>query len=154
MQIIRAIPDDAAALTQIAFAAKRHWGYPESWIQQWSGLLTIEPQYIAAHESYVAMMDGRILGFYSLKTELRELHLEHLWVLPEMMRQGFGRALFSHAVARVKALGHASLQIESDPNAAIFYERMGARRAGARITETEGASRELPLFVYEIALNG
>src|SRR6266542_7155460 len=28
MQILRARPDDAAMLTAIAFAAKRHWGHP------------------------------------------------------------------------------------------------------------------------------
>jgi hypothetical protein len=32
MQILRANPDDAATLTEIAFAAKRHWGYPELWM--------------------------------------------------------------------------------------------------------------------------
>ena len=32
MQIIRAKPENATALTAIAFAAKGHWGYPEQWM--------------------------------------------------------------------------------------------------------------------------
>ena len=36
----RAIPK---ALTQIALAAKRHWGYPERWIEIWSSQLTFSP---------------------------------------------------------------------------------------------------------------
>ena len=152
VQIIRARPTQARALTRIAFAAKRYWGYPESWIQSWSGVLTVEPEFISAHEVYVAMAGRRTVGFYSLKLEDAEILLEHLWVLPEMMRQGIGRALFAHAVGRVKALGHASLRIEADPNATGFYERVGARRIGARITEMEGQNRELPLFVYDIGI--
>jgi hypothetical protein len=33
LKITRATPDQAATLTKIAFAAKRHWGYPDRWIQ-------------------------------------------------------------------------------------------------------------------------
>jgi hypothetical protein len=40
MHIVRAKPEDAANLTGIAFAAKRHWGYPENWIESWRDLLT------------------------------------------------------------------------------------------------------------------
>jgi hypothetical protein len=39
MQIVRAKPEDAAALTQIAHAAKRHWDYPERWIEAWRDIL-------------------------------------------------------------------------------------------------------------------
>ena len=36
MEIRQAVPDDAPRLTEIAFAAKRHWGYDESLIELWS----------------------------------------------------------------------------------------------------------------------
>jgi hypothetical protein len=32
VEVVRAIPEDAESLTRVAFAAKRHWGYPERWI--------------------------------------------------------------------------------------------------------------------------
>ncbi|MDX6384664.1 MAG: hypothetical protein QOK48_2237, partial [Blastocatellia bacterium] len=54
VHIRRAIPDEAAVLTEIAHAAKRHWGYPEKWIQHWQTDLTITPQFIVNHEMYVA----------------------------------------------------------------------------------------------------
>jgi GNAT superfamily N-acetyltransferase len=150
VQILRAKPKDAATLTEIAFAAKRHWGYPEQWIQNWSHLLTIQPGCIAGHETYAAWMDGHAVGFYSLSRGLDRMNLEHLWVLPEAMGRGVGRALFVHAVERVRASGCAMLEIESDPNAVGFYEQMGAHRAGATVTELEGRPRELPVLVYEI----
>jgi ribosomal protein S18 acetylase RimI-like enzyme len=147
MQIIRATPDDAIVLTQIAFTAKRHWGYPENWIEQWRNILTITPEFIASHETYTARERGEIVGFYALLPEGSDLRLEHLWILPEAINRGVGRTLFQHALKRSSALGFAALQIESDPNAVGFYERMGSRRVGQRTTDLDGQRRELPLLL-------
>ena len=69
MHIARANPDDAVVLTDIAFAAKRHWGYPEKWIEGWHDVLTISPEFIASHETYVATLDDRKVGFYALSRQ-------------------------------------------------------------------------------------
>jgi len=150
MQIIRATPDDADALTDIAFTAKRHWGYPERWIQTWRDILTMRPEFVAANVAYSAVEDGRAVGFYLLTTESDGMHLDHLWILPRVMGRGIGRALFEHAVEQAKNLGHRAIKIEADPNAAGFYERMGAKRTGVSVTEIEGEPRELPLLVYTV----
>jgi len=150
MQILRARPDEAATLTEIAFAAKRHWGYPEQWIESWTHTLTVQPAFIVEHETYIARLDGHPVGFYAVRRGLNRMHLDHLWVLPEAMRRGVGRALFSHAIERVRALEFSTLEIESDPHTAGFYERMGARQVGATVTELAGQRRELPILVYEI----
>src|SRR5256885_3783319 len=105
MQILRAKPEDAATLTEIAFAAKRHWGYPEHWLESWSNVLTILPQFIASHEAFAAHVDGQVVGFYALVSQLDKTSLEHLWVRPEFMGRGIGRALFNHAVERANTLG-------------------------------------------------
>jgi GNAT superfamily N-acetyltransferase len=149
MEIHRAKPEEAATLTEIAFAAKRHWGYPEQWIQNWKNILTIRPEFIASHETYTACMDGQAVGFYGLAKGLDRMLLEHLWVLPNAMGQGVGRTLFSHAVQRAKALGIKAIEIESDPNAEKFYEKMGARRIKTKMTELEGQHRYLPVLLYE-----
>mgnify|MGYP003337409735 CR=1 FL=1 len=47
MTILRAQPEDHQVLTEIAHAAKRHWGYPESWIEEWRYFLTVLPEDIA-----------------------------------------------------------------------------------------------------------
>ena len=150
MQILRARPEDAATLTEIAFAAKRYWGYPESWIANWTRLLTVEPRSIAKQPTYTAYIDEKPVGFYALSCGSDAMNLEHLWVLPHAMRRGVGRALFLHAVEQVRALRVQRLQIESDPNAAGFYEHMGARHTAIAVTELEGEPRELPVLVYEI----
>ena len=109
----------------------------------------IRPESIASHEIYSAVIDGQPVGFYGLRCVGSKLQLEHRWVWPAAKRSGVGRALFSHACGRARALGFQSLEIESDPNAEGFYERMGARRAGVSIVEVAGQRRELPVFTYE-----
>lgn len=150
MEIIRAKAEDADALTEISHAAKRHWGYPERWIESWRDTLTIRAEFIAANVAYLAMEDARAVGFYLLTNESDGLHLDHLWIMPRAMGRGVGRALFQHAVAQAKGLGQQTLSIEADPNAEGFYTRMGARRVGVNVTNIDGQRRELPLLLYDL----
>jgi len=150
MQIVRAKPEDADALTKIAHAAKRHWGYPEHWIESWRDTLTMRAEFIASNVTYSAMEDAGAAGFYVLTDEGDGLHLDHLWIAPHAMGRGIGRALFEHALAQTTKLGHRTLKIEADPNAEGFYSRMGARRVGANVTTIDGERRELPLLLYDL----
>jgi len=150
MEIVRAKREDADALTEVAFAAKRHWGYPERWIQSWRDILTVTPKLVTENPTFSAIEDNRLVGFCSLTTEPRP-DLTHLWVLPSAMGRGIGRALFEQAVEQARSLGFPAFEIEADPNAEAFYLHMGAKRVGTRITEIEGQRRELPLLVYQVS---
>jgi ribosomal protein S18 acetylase RimI-like enzyme len=150
VQIRRAKQDDASALTTIAFAAKRHWGYPERWIETWREVLTVRPEFIRKHESYKAIAGGQVVGFYALGRKGNRADLLHMWVLPQDMGRGVGRALFLHCIERVKAMGVSEMEIESDPNAEGFYQRMGAHRAAVSVRELEGQRRELPILIYTL----
>jgi hypothetical protein len=68
MQILWANPSDAETLTEIAFAAKGHWGYPERWIESWSNQLTVTPELIASHDTHVAFVEDRAVGFYAIES--------------------------------------------------------------------------------------
>jgi GNAT superfamily N-acetyltransferase len=151
MNIARARPNDAETLTHIAHAAKRHWGYPESWIAAWRETLTMRPEFIAANLAFIAIEEERAVGFYVLTSEDDGLHLDHLWIVPHAMGHGIGRALFEHAAGQAKNLRADSIKIESDPNAEGFYKRMGAKRVSLKVSEVEGARRELPLLEFSLA---
>lgn len=144
--IKRATPDEAKILTQIAFAAKSFWGYPERWLQLWMPILTVSPEFIEKRNTYVAYEDGKPVGFYAISLEDKKAGLEHLWVLPDFIGQGIGTRLFNHALSRCKAAGAHVLEIESDPNAQGFYERMGARKIGEAIGKVNGQLRVLPVL--------
>ena len=145
-----ATPNQAALLTEIAHASKRHWGYPESWIRAWRTPLTVLPESIATRPTAVASIDDRIVGFHQLQPLGRSLRLDHLWVLPQWTRQGVGTVLFRDACHRGASLGWSELRIVSDPNAVGFYERIGAVRTGIERDLIEGQIRELPVLLVPL----
>ena len=149
MEIRRAEPAEAAELSLIARRAKAHWGYPAAWLERWQEQLTITPEFIAINEVFAARLGDRAAGFHALLKTSQAMRLEHLWVIPELMSRGIGRALFGHATARAASLGASSLTIEADPNAEAFYLHLGAIRTGSSRTEIEGELRELPLLTVD-----
>jgi GNAT superfamily N-acetyltransferase len=150
MQIRRATPDEADILTSIAHAAKRHWNYPETWIEQWSADLTISPGFIADNEVYVAVAGEAIAGCCALVVGDSLAELEHMWIDPKQMGRGVGRALFEHMTQRASQLGLAELELSADPHAEGFYERMGARRIGEVRADMNGQTRVLPRMRVEL----
>jgi GNAT superfamily N-acetyltransferase len=149
IQIEATKQEDAATLTEIAFSAKQHWGYPERWMEAWREELRITPEFILSHETYSAVIDGQVVAFCALGEKNGRLILLNLWVLPAWMGRGIGRALFDHAVMRGRTLGFRELEVESDPNAEGFYLRMGARRVRVSIHVVEEQRRELPILIYQ-----
>lgn len=154
MQIRRATPDEAEILTSIAHAAKRHWNYPEKWIEQWQADLTITSDFIANTEVYVAVVEGNIAGCCALVVSDSLAELEHMWIDPGQMGNGVGRALFEHTKQRAIQLGLPALELSADPNAEGFYERMGAKRIGAIEAGMDGQPRVLPRMIVELAVSG
>lgn len=136
-------------LSEIAYAAKRHWGYPESWIETWGQVLTITPDFIASNHVFVARVGFEIAGFCALIQSGAKVSLEHMWIDPEFMGRGIGRDLLSHALKAAATLNVDTVEIESDPNAEGFYKKMGARRIGEVSSELEGQRRVLPLLVID-----
>jgi N-acetylglutamate synthase-like GNAT family acetyltransferase len=154
MQIRRASPDEADTLTSIAHAAKRHWNYPEQWIEQWRADLTITPGFIANNEVYVAVVGGDITGCCALVVGDSLAELEHMWIDMRQMGNGVGRALFEHTKQRAQELGLTELELSADPNAEGFYERMGAKRIGEIQADMDGQTRVLPRMKVELGESG
>ncbi len=151
MRISSARSADAKRLTQIAFAAKRTWGYPEDWIRRWAGTLTITPTYLRRHPTFCAWVGKSIAGFCALKLGRAVATVDHLWVAPEHAGRGFGRALFRRGEARAREAGAKKMRIEADPHAEGFYRRMGARTVGRRSAPIGGRRRYLPLLEKKLA---
>jgi N-acetylglutamate synthase-like GNAT family acetyltransferase len=151
IEIRRAHPEEADTLTEIAHAAKRHWNYPESWIQQWQSDLTITREFIATHEVFAAIINGEIAGCCALVVTDSLAEIEHMWISPARMGSGAGRALFEQARARAVERGANVLELSADPNAEGFYARMGAKRIGEVVADMDGERRVLPRMRIELS---
>ncbi|WP_152004085.1 GNAT family N-acetyltransferase [Desulfoluna spongiiphila] len=135
MTIRKAKQKDSTALTDISFASKRHWNYPDHYFEIWSSELTITPEYI--HENHVFVIeDSGIKGFYSvinLQTEitlseftmLTGTWLDHVFIRPEYIGMGYGRSLMGHLAKQSQTQKWAQIQILADPNSKNFYKKNG-----------------------------
>lgn len=148
LAIRRARRSDAEALTRVAHAAKRFWGYSAKLMRLWEADLTVTPEFVAGHPVYCATHEGAIVGFYAVSGGNAIRELEHLWIHPECIGAGVGRLLFSHLLGHLRRKGVARLMIASDPNAEGFYRRLGARRVG--MVASRPAGRRLPLLVVHL----
>lgn len=144
MKIRRAVNEDADSLTRIAHDAKRHWGYPEHWLEHWRADLTISGDFIASNPVYVAESDGELRGFYALIIESEKAELDHLWVAPQHIGTGVGKQLFLHAMQHAARENISAVEILADPNAEGFYRKQGAHRIGEEVSEIDGKPRVLP----------
>ena len=147
----RARIEEAAQLTAIALAGKRHWGYPEEWLAVWRFDLTVTADYIRTQQVIVAEKKGVIAGFAGLLRNAEGDQLEHLWLRPECMGQGLARRLFTEMVKQARSAGVTELQIKADPNAEGFYLKMGAVRTGEEVYELPVRIRRVvPLLKFRI----
>jgi ribosomal protein S18 acetylase RimI-like enzyme len=142
--------DDAATLTRIAREAKASWGYPPEWLDRWREELTITPDYVRAHRVLVAEDGGGSpRGLIAVGAGARGAEIEHLWVDPAAQRRGIGAALLRAALADA---ANPALRIVSDPHAAGFYRRHGAREIGRVAAPMPGAEdRVLPVLEIDAA---
>jgi ribosomal protein S18 acetylase RimI-like enzyme len=149
-QIRRVKPEEAPALSKIAFGAKAYWGYPERWMEIWRPQLTFSPQDFEGNESWVIETNGQPVAFCNLQETEGSAWLEDLWVAPEFIGQGVGKRLFLHAVEESRQRGYRTLRLEADPHAVGFYEKMGMHKIGERYYEIEGQPRILPIMEMKL----
>jgi len=155
-RIRRARPDEAEALTELALRSKAHWDYDAAFLARCRSVMRILPGMIRDNAHYVAEADPAragapaLLGVYGFEPEPDGVGLDLFFVEPAFIGRGVGRALWRHAVERARRMGAAALVVQSDPNAAGFYRRMGCRPAGGRASAIE-PGRILPLFRFALS---
>jgi maltose O-acetyltransferase len=137
IQISKAQNSDAEVLTDISFAAKKHWKYPDSYYDLWRDELTITKDYIQQNIVFKALYMNLVIGFYSITENKDDFYsgdtfvkkgfwLEHLFIKPEYHKQGIGVLMINHAKQVSRDSGIRDLFIFVDPYAKGFYDKVGA----------------------------
>jgi GNAT superfamily N-acetyltransferase len=145
VDIIRAMPGEAAFLKDIAIASKGYWGYPEELISKWAQTTIITPEAIANDLVFKACVDLDVAGWYRFIPQSLMATLEDLWILPAYMGQGIGRRLFEHAVEQARSNGAVEFELDADPHAVPFYQKMGCKVIGESLSEW---GRKIPRMRY------
>lgn len=147
MRIRDGRPEDAALLTAIALRSKAHWGYDAAFLEACRAELTVDPDAVSPRRILVALEGDRVVGFVAVDGEPPVGEIGLLFVEPNRIGRGAGRALFEAAIERARAGGFAALTIDSDPGAEGFYLHMGAVRVGVAPSASI-AGRLLPRLRY------
>ena len=142
--------DDARHLSDLALRSKGHWGYSREFLDSCRAELTYSPQVCASGSVVVAERSHQVLGFYRLIAHVPASSLESLFVDPEAIGTGVGKALLERALSAAEALGAEAVTLEADPNAEPFYARCGAVRTG-EVPSASIPGRRLPLMRFDLA---
>lgn len=152
--IRRAVASEADAISALTVRSKAHWGYSAAFMTACHEELTVTQENISDPERdyFVCEDAGEIVGYFALApTSAFERELEALFVDPPRIGSGYGRILFEYAIEVASKRGAKCLLIQSDPNAAAFYEAVGATNIGY----TQSGSipgRSLPEYKMELPL--
>jgi GNAT superfamily N-acetyltransferase len=138
------------ALDALCFRAKAHWGYDSDFMTRCRDVLRVPEAAILDGLAFVATEGERLLGVAGLELPAAEpAQLDLLFIEPDLIGSGIGAALFRLAAATARSKGATQLDIEADPFAAGFYERMGARRIGS-VPSGVIPGRMLPLYRLDL----
>jgi GNAT superfamily N-acetyltransferase len=149
LRIRQGIPEDAPTLSELAFRSKAFWGYSPEFMEACHRELTYNETDFPSYYFAVAE-DPQLVGFYCLGflTDT-ETQLHSLFVDPDFMGQGYGRALLNHAKIQARVFGSKSILIVSDPHAVDFFRAQHAVICGEKASPVFGG-RMLPLLTLEI----
>jgi GNAT superfamily N-acetyltransferase len=144
-------PGEAAALTALCVRSKAHWGYDATFMRMSAASLQVSEADIASGHVLVADDDtGAPIGVASVVLEGDVADLDVMFVDPTAIGHGAGRALFHAAAHLAASLGAMRMTILADPNAARFYERIGARFLRDAPSDAI-PGRRLPLYEYDLS---
>jgi GNAT superfamily N-acetyltransferase len=141
---------EALLLSELALRSKGDWGYDQAFLDACRAELTLAPRPRsrdpAGHGRRVRRPGRRLLR---ARGEPPEGTLADLFVAPERIRSGVGRALWEHAMVAAKTLGFERTTLEADPGAEPFCLAMGAHRIG-RSPPAPSQADVLPLLEVPI----
>lgn len=97
--------------------------------------LQFEETPVREQRTRVAVDGERVVGFATTRASGDVVELDDLFVDPDSMRQGVGRALVDDAVLAARSLGAARVEVIANGHALDFYRVAGFVEDG--LTETQ-----------------
>ena len=150
VSIRNAKPGEGAGLTALCMRSKAHWGYDAEFMRKCAAALLVSEAEIAAGRILVACdAAGGTIGVAGVTPEGETADLDVLFIDPPAIGSGAGRVLFDAAATLARRFGARRLTILADPNAAAFYQRMGARFVRNAPSDAI-PGRTLPLYEYDL----
>ena len=151
MHIRKARQTDVDVMTQLAMRSKASHGYDLAFMEACRDELRIDQQALAGRDLWVAETDeAGIIGFFGLWPPENSIsEVDPMFVEPGYQGRGIGRALWTRLEFRARKAKAIKMQLDADPNAVRFYERMGCVVTGEAPSGSI-AGRVLPRMEKEL----
>ena len=147
IQLRKASPKDAFLLSELTWHSKKHWGYPDEWMESWRQDLEITEEMLKNFDSLVIEVAGTIEGFVLISEEAGVFEIEHCFVNPEAIGKGYGKQLLTNILSAPQYQGQL-FKVVADPNAIPFYEKFGFKTTHQIPSKPEG--RFLPVMERQV----
>ena len=141
--------DELQKLNELCLRSKAVWGYDRAFLDACQDELELHEGELESSYIAVAEANGKIIGVAQVEIEKFEMHLLKMFVEPASLKHGVGSMLFQWACNEARANGARRLIVESDPYAAPFYRRMGARDVGL-VPSGSIPGRMLPKLAHDL----
>ena len=150
MKVEKANITDAEKLTRLTLKSKSYWNYSEEQMDKWRPELTITSDYIVKNEVYKLIIDDQLIAYYAyFRVDKEKVKLDNMFINPEFIGRGYGKWLIDDFIKRVKRSGFTKIELDADPNAKEFYEKLGFLEVGK--TRSSISNRFLPLMEKNIS---
>ena len=125
-------------LSALCLRSKAVWAYSDGMLDAFRQELTLTDADLAEDAIMLAEDRRGIAGVVHISQDGSECHLEKLFIDPARFGEGTGHMLYVWATRTAQKTGAYEMIIDSDPNAAPFYVRMGA------VADGKAESRSIP----------
>jgi ribosomal protein S18 acetylase RimI-like enzyme len=144
MLIRDATPDDALALEAIHRRSSDVWEDSRAALAAHPDAIAPPHRAIAEGRARVAVDEAGCCVAFSVVLPVDphgRCELDDLFVEPDQMRRGIGRALVDDVAARAATVGATHIDVIANPNALGFYLRLGFEVTGQAATRFGSAPR-------------
>ena len=137
-------------LSEMMLQSKAHWDYDPEFIEACRDDLTITPDWLTVNTGFVAERGDAVVGFFGISVKEDTAYTEHFFVAREAIGSGVGGIMWAEYVRQAIIRGAQRIEIESEPYAEAFYQRMGAVTVGAAPSSVF-PGRQLPLMELKLS---
>lgn len=152
IKIRDAVLSDIEAIRELCRESKAYWGYDDDFMTKFMNQYHITAENIRNNTFKLFFDFERLVGFYAFamnKNEAIPLSLEDFFIHPDYIGQGIGKMMWLNCIDFVKSIGKDEFILESDPNAADFYKKMGCIQVRTRESPIM-KNRFVPILKYKI----
>jgi len=120
-----AVPSDVAALGDVfRRSSLSNDGDREALLAN-PDALVFDDASVHEQRTRVTVVDGRLVGFATTRVVADFVELDDLFVDPDWMRRGVGRALIADVVTLARSWGASRVEVTANGHALDFYETTG-----------------------------